>query len=169
MNAERRRHSRTTYAVSAIAMQTTKPMAKSVQIMWGLLRCNEAILRHCTISVVPQSRACPWRELRWQVCKFSSSSPSAGVVITITAPAIRQAEARSRPTILSPRSLVASHVYCKDKATGAPRAASTVTVSASTRQAAVNDIERMIRNGDVCQENGDVSRVTVPGSGRYLD
>jgi len=60
-------------------------------------------------------------------------------------------------------------VDCKDRATGAWQAVSTVTISASTRQAAVNEIERMIRAGDVCQGNGDLSRITVPGSGRYLD
>jgi len=64
---------------------------------------------------------------------------------------------------------VTYHVDCKDKATGASRAATTVTVTASTRQAAVNDVERMIRTGDVCQGNGDLSRISVPESGRYLD
>jgi hypothetical protein len=70
---------------------------------------------------------------------------------------------------LQPPFSVTYRVECKDKATGASRATSTVTISASTRQAAVNDIERMIRTGDVCQGNGDSSRMTVPGSGRYLD
>jgi hypothetical protein len=70
---------------------------------------------------------------------------------------------------LQPPFSVTYHVDCKDRATGASRAASTVTVSASMRQAAVTDIERMIRTGDVCQRNGDLSRITVPGSGRYLD
>jgi hypothetical protein len=70
---------------------------------------------------------------------------------------------------LQPPFSVTYRVDCKDKTTGASRATSTVTVFASTRQAAVNEIERMIRTGDVCQGNGDLSRITVPGSGHYLD
>jgi hypothetical protein len=70
---------------------------------------------------------------------------------------------------LQPLFSVTYRADCRDKATGASRAASTVTVSASTRQAAVDEIERMIRTNDVCQGNGDLSRIAVPGSGRYLD
>jgi hypothetical protein len=64
---------------------------------------------------------------------------------------------------------VSYRVDCRDRNTGRDRADSTVTVTASSRQAAVAEIERLARAQDLCQGNGDQSRVTVPGSGRYLN
>ena len=64
---------------------------------------------------------------------------------------------------------VSYRVDCVDKDSGAPRADSTMTVTALTRDAAVAEIEKARGKGDVCQGNGDLSRITVPGSGRYLN
>ncbi|MEA2918597.1 MAG: hypothetical protein QOJ15_10678 [Bradyrhizobium sp.] len=60
-------------------------------------------------------------------------------------------------------------VDCIDATDGADRADSVVTVSASTRQAAVAEIERLKQTTDLCQGNGDLSRVTKRGTGRYLN
>jgi hypothetical protein len=64
---------------------------------------------------------------------------------------------------------VSYRVDCRDRDTGADRADNTVTATAKTRDAAVAEIERLARSSDLCQGNGDLSRVTVPGSGRYLN
>ena len=64
---------------------------------------------------------------------------------------------------------VSYRVNCRDRDTGGNRADSTVTVTASTRAGAVAEIERLARSTDLCQGTGDLSRVTIPGSGRYLD
>ena|ERR1700682_1404773 len=64
---------------------------------------------------------------------------------------------------------VSYRVDCRDRDTGASRADSTITVTAPTRAAAVAEIEQTIRSSDICQGNGDFSRITVPGSGRYLN
>lgn len=64
---------------------------------------------------------------------------------------------------------VSYRVDCRDRDTGRDRADNTVTVSAPTRAAAVAEIERLARTTELCQANGDSSRVTVPGSGRYLN
>jgi hypothetical protein len=64
---------------------------------------------------------------------------------------------------------VSYRVDCRDRDTGADRADNTVTVTAPTRDQAVARIEELARTSDLCQANGDLSRITVPGSGRYLN
>jgi len=65
--------------------------------------------------------------------------------------------------------MVSYQVDCRDRYTGADRADNTITVQAPTREEAVATIEQQERTGDLCQANGDSSRVTKPGTGRYLN
>lgn len=64
---------------------------------------------------------------------------------------------------------VTYRVNCRDSNSGADRAYSTVTVTKWSHEAAVAEISHMIRTRDLCQSNGDQTRVTVPGSGRLLN
>jgi hypothetical protein len=64
---------------------------------------------------------------------------------------------------------VSYRVDCRDRDTGADRADTTVTVAAPTHDAAVAAILQKAQTSDLCQSNGDLSRVTVPGSGRFLN
>lgn len=64
---------------------------------------------------------------------------------------------------------VSYRVDCRDRDTWADRADSTITVQAPTRADALAAIEQQEQISDLCQANGDLSRVTKPGTGRYLD
>lgn len=75
-----------------------------------------------------------------------------------------QAEERNRNQVS-----VTYRVNCRDRDTGADRAYSTVTATGWTRRAALAQISRMIETNDLCQANGDQTRITVPGSGRLLN
>lgn len=64
---------------------------------------------------------------------------------------------------------VSYRVDCKDRDTGADRADTTITIAAPTREAAVTAINQEAQSRDLCQSNGDLSRITVPGSGRFMN
>jgi hypothetical protein len=56
-----------------------------------------------------------------------------------------------------------------DAQTGAPRADSTLIVTSKVSlEEARNEVLRQYQSIDLCQGNGDLSRRTVPGSGRWL-
>jgi hypothetical protein len=60
-------------------------------------------------------------------------------------------------------------VDCMDAQTGADRADNTITASSNVSTAdARNYIINLANRSDLCQANGDTSRVTKPGSGRWM-
>jgi hypothetical protein len=64
---------------------------------------------------------------------------------------------------------VSFRVRCKDAQTGANRADTTLTVTSTvSREAAVQEVLRQYETTDLCQSNGDTSRVMVPNSGEWL-
>jgi hypothetical protein len=69
----------------------------------------------------------------------------------------------------SPTYSVTYRVDCRDAITGADRADNTITVTSTVSVAdAQNEVIRRLQSSDLCQANGDTSRVTKPGSGRWL-
>jgi hypothetical protein len=77
--------------------------------------------------------------------------------------------AASAPSSTANRVSVSYRVDCRDRDTGGDRADNTLTVAAPTREAAVAAIEQALRTRDICQDSGDLSRISVPGTGRYLN
>jgi hypothetical protein len=64
---------------------------------------------------------------------------------------------------------VTYRVDCIDARTGTNRADNTVTQSSTVSRAdAMNIVLILSRQEDLCQANGDTSRVTKPGSGRWM-
>ncbi len=57
---------------------------------------------------------------------------------------------------------------CKDAVTGADRADNTTRPSSISLDEARNEIIRRYQTADLCQANGDTSRITKPGSGRWM-
>jgi hypothetical protein len=80
---------------------------------------------------------------------------------------------RSTPTV--PASAPVRHysatyrVDCIDANTGRDRADNSITATSDASQAAaVNYILDLANRSDLCQANGDTSRITKPGSGRWM-
>jgi hypothetical protein len=68
-----------------------------------------------------------------------------------------------------PTFLVTYRVDCRDAFTGADRADATVTVTSKvSTEDARNEVLRQVQSSDLCQASGDMSRVTKPGTGRWL-
>jgi hypothetical protein len=60
-------------------------------------------------------------------------------------------------------------VLCMDATTGADRADNTITAySTVSEEDAMNVISQQVRLKDICQANGDTSRVTKPGTGYWM-
>ena len=77
--------------------------------------------------------------------------------------------ARTAPSGAPNTVSVSYRVNCRDRDTGADRADNTLTVAAPTRDAAVAVIEQALQTRDIRQDSGDLSRVSVPGTGHYLN
>jgi hypothetical protein len=60
-------------------------------------------------------------------------------------------------------------VGCLDAQTGADRADNTITATSTISTAdAMNYILNLANRSDLCQANGDTSRITRPGSARWM-
>lgn len=71
---------------------------------------------------------------------------------------------------VAPQTFSATYrVDCIDAVTGADRADNTITATSTVSlDEARNEIIRRYQTSDLCQANGDTSRITKPGSGRWL-
>jgi hypothetical protein len=108
---------------------------------------------------VPDVKPKTWQEVVFPICWGSPQDCREGAKNKN-----QQATGGAQPLVS-----ISYRVDCRDRDTGGDRADSTITVTASTRQAATAEVERLAHTTDLCQGSGDRSRVTVPGSGRYLD
>ena len=85
----------------------------------------------------------------------------------VTPNKVDPAPARSAP---APTQYSATmRVDCRDAQTGAPRADNTITaVSNVSQEDAYNQILAITARSDICQANGDTTRVYVPGTFRWM-
>ena len=72
------------------------------------------------------------------------------------------------PSPPAPRYSATYRVDCIDSRTGADRADNTITATAASVEAARSAIIEQYTRSDLCQANGDKSRITRAGSGRWM-
>jgi hypothetical protein len=98
-------------------------------------------------------------------CKIGDG-PKRVIQDIVTPNKVDQGPARAAPAVKYSATL---RIDCQDAQTGAPRADNTITVVSNvSQQDAENQILAITGRSDICQANGDTTRVSIPGTARWM-